>query len=103
MSSHFILINIRQQILITVQPNPSWQLSLAQLSPSLFILFTEENILSRESGLPSFISNTYLIKALVVIVDDEFGVVIGLFNKNWSPMIYFKIKIEYNIAYQLHS
>ena len=24
-------------MLITVQPNPSWQLSLAQLSPSLFI------------------------------------------------------------------
>ena len=24
-------------MLITVQPNPSWQLSLAQLSPSLFV------------------------------------------------------------------
>ena len=26
-------------MLITVLPNPSWQLSLAQLSPSLFVLF----------------------------------------------------------------
>ena len=26
-------------MLITVQQNPSWQLSLAQLSPSLYILF----------------------------------------------------------------
>ena len=26
-------------MLITVQPNPSWQLSLAQLSPSLFFTF----------------------------------------------------------------
>ena len=25
-------------MLITVQPNPSWQLSLAQLSPSLYII-----------------------------------------------------------------
>ena len=36
MYSHFISINKRQQMLITVQQNPSWQLSLAQLSPSLF-------------------------------------------------------------------
>ena len=35
MSSHFLLINIRQQILITVQPHHNWQLSLAQLSTSL--------------------------------------------------------------------
>ena len=28
-----------QQMLITVQPNPSWQLSLAQLSPSLFDMY----------------------------------------------------------------
>ena len=40
MSSHFISINIRQQILITVQQNPSWQLSLAQLSPSLLYFLT---------------------------------------------------------------
>ena len=26
-------------MLITVQPDPSWQLSLAQLSPSLFCIF----------------------------------------------------------------
>ena len=42
MASHFILINIRQQMLITVQPDPNWQLSLAQLSPSLFHFFTKE-------------------------------------------------------------
>ena len=28
-----------QQILIKVEPNPSWYLSLAQLSPSLFCIF----------------------------------------------------------------
>ena len=38
-SQHFISINIRKQMLITVQQNPSWQLSLAQLSPSLFYSF----------------------------------------------------------------
>ena len=39
MASHFILINLWQQMLITVQPNPGWQLSLAQLSPSLLPVF----------------------------------------------------------------
>ena len=33
-------------MLITVQPNPSWQLSLAQLSPSLFLLFCDLFILT---------------------------------------------------------
>ena len=36
MFSHFLFINTRQKMLITVQPDPNWQLSLAQLSPSLF-------------------------------------------------------------------
>ena len=33
-----MLINIRQQVLITVEQNPSWQPSLAQLSPSLLYI-----------------------------------------------------------------
>ena len=41
-------------MLITVQPNPSWQLSLAQLSPSLFLsIFSYLTTSSSAAIMPS--------------------------------------------------
>ena len=63
MSSHLLFINIRQQMLITVQPDPNWQLSLAKLSPSLFWHF-----MSWDSWPNKFVQIIRLLPADIVQV-----------------------------------
>ena len=58
-------------MLITIQPNPSWQLSLAQLSPSLFKVF---------------------VNSVPPIPEENIGISIGMnfgyrFRYDWKPII----------------
>ena len=52
-------------MLITVQPDPNWQLSLAQLSPSLFFIF--EIILISYDILSFIVEVTFKFKVIFIV------------------------------------